>query len=296
MTIFSLCRDQLVEHGPLPVDRLARAALDGGATRSQNPENAVRSALAYKAVELPDGRWALPTQLLEGCILTTRQGQPEEWPYAYAWSPRHDLAPLMYALRAGPIPLASGGVLTLPRYGGYGARPDGWPDVRGADEQLLALRLEGGVLHIDGVNETAHLRDRGSQLALSLGTLQEREGYFSTSVHAVVERLLTRLWALLADGPAMLSQPVPPLSECVPPLRVALRAEREARQAEAQVWRPQLTLPAELQDIAIAAARAEDGLFIDWLNGFVASSLRALPAEDEWERDYDWVRPLLRGV
>jgi hypothetical protein len=57
-----------------------------------------------------------------------------------------------------------------------------------------------------------------------------------------------------------------------------------------------------LQRAAIRQARESDQLLDEWLNAFVALSLRALPAEDGWgddgwgDEEYAEVLPLRRPV
>ena len=80
MTISSFCRDQLLAHGPLPLQTLADLAADAGKTTARDPAAAVRTALAYKEIQLADDRWATPLWLLEGRILTVhRLPIVDEW-------------------------------------------------------------------------------------------------------------------------------------------------------------------------------------------------------------------------
>ena len=292
MTIASFCLDQLA-HGPLPLDELTRRVVDAGLTRSRTPESSVRSAIAYSAVGLPDGRWASPAQLMEGRWLTTRDLTGRRWAYDEGGA-HHDLAPLRQVVRAQPVPLATGGVLRMSRYGGGWDQPDAWAALERGPDQLYALGLLDGVLHVQVIDQTPPLRDRGHTLALALGRLDEAQRYWTTVAGRIGENLLNRLWELAAAGADVLARPAPPLSECVPSLTAALRAEAELRREEDRHWRPALDLPAELQQIAIDAAREADTVFIDWLSSFVADHLRDLSAERGRESPYDDRIRLLR--
>jgi hypothetical protein len=294
MTISSFCHDVLRERGPLTLDVLARLALDEGVTTSRTPEAAVRNAIGHNAVELADGRWASPLALLESRSLTTRllvTSWYDEQPAS------HDLAPLHLAVRASPLPLATGGVLQRARYG-YGWNwPDSWPGLHCREGQLFVLRLRDGVLHVDVIDETPALRARGHALALTVGSLDEQARYRVSGSTAVSENLQRRLWQLVAADPEFLTAPAPPLSECIPQLAAALKTEWEAYDEETRHWRPTLDLSRELQDIALDAARDADLLLDEWLNHFVARSLRARDTGTLWQPLYDEsIRPLRRRL
>jgi hypothetical protein len=295
MTISSFCHDQLRRQGPLTIDVLARLAVEEGVTKSRTPESSVRDAISYNAVELPDGRWASPFPLLEGRWLTTRflantspyGGEPTS----------HDLAPLHLAVRASDIPLATGGVLKRGPYSYGWKAPKDWPDVECKEGQLFALRVLDGVLHVEVIDETPAVRAQGHALALAVGPLQARDRYWSLSSGAVGDNLLKRIWELAATGSPILAEPAPPLSECIPPLAVALQAEWDAHEEQARHWRPTLDLSADLQDIALDAARDADLLLDEWLNAFVVRSLHALETGTMWQPLYDdRIRPLRRRI
>jgi hypothetical protein len=294
MTISSFCHEQLRRQGPLPLDVLARLAVEEGVTTSRTPESSVRSAIAYNSVELPDGRWASPLALLEGRWLTTRV-LGSAW---YGEQPAsHDLAPLHLAIRAQDIPLATGGVLKRSSYGSGWRSPKDWPDVGCEDGQLFALHIKEGVLHADVIDETPAVQARGHGLALAVGHLADRARYRYAGSPAVSENLQRRIWELLAAGTPALAQPAPPLSECIPALAAALKTEREAREEATRHWRPTLDLSADVQDIALDAARDTDLLLDDWLNDFVERSLLALDTGTMWQPLYDErVRPLRRRL
>ena len=58
-----------------------------------------------------------------------------------------------------------------------------------------------------------------------------------------------------------------------------------------------LDLSRELQDVALDAARDADLLLDEWLNDFVARSLRALDTGTMWQPLYDeTIRPLRRRI
>jgi hypothetical protein len=293
MTISSFCHEQLRQRGPLPLDVLARAAAAEGVTKSRNPEIAVRSAIAYNAVELPDGWWASPIALLEGRWLTTRL-LSSSW---YGEQPAtHDLAPLHLAVRAQDIPLTTGGVLKRSSYGRGWTSPKGWPDLECNEGQLFAVHVKDAVVQAAVIEDTPAVRANGQALALAAGRLADKAPYTYGS-GAVSHNLQNRIWALLAAGSPVLAEPTPPLSECIPPLATALKAERDARQEQARHWRPTLDLSAESQDIALDAARDADLLLDEWLNDFVARSLLALDTGTMWQPLYDErVRPLRRRI
>ena len=195
MTISAFCRDQLLTHGPLPLETLAELAADAGTTTARNPVSSVRSAIVYKEVLLADGRWATPLWLLEGRILTAHR-----LPYVGSWSEddlededgdappydpyledpdldevpdgsRHDLALLEAAMKSSSLPLAAGGLLRQPPYGGGWQVPKGWPGRRPRRDQLLGLRVRDGQLHVELVPVTAELHAVGRRLAHELGPL-----------------------------------------------------------------------------------------------------------------------------
>ena len=124
MTISTFCRDQLLTHGPLPLQTLADLAAEAGTTTARDPAAAVRGAIAYKEVQLADGRWATPMWLLEGRILTVRQLPifdedlnegyealldaglclEDPGPDSHLDGTHHDLALLALAARSGSLP------------------------------------------------------------------------------------------------------------------------------------------------------------------------------------------------
>lgn len=292
MTISSFCRDQLLAHGPLPLPVLADRAAQAGVTTAQDPLASVRSAIAYKEVLLADGRWATPLWLLEGRILTTSSLPLGGWTHlvtedAYDdWSlplaedrpedAQHDLALLEAALRSAPLPLAAGGVLRRTAYGSGWRAPKDWPGVGLGRHELLGLRVREGQLHLELVRMTPELRTAGEQLACELERLDPNgHGWWGTDLR-VSQDLTDALWNRMAADPTFLTSPVPPLSQCIPPLAVAIRSERARRAAEASRWRPQLDLPAALQDVAVQGAWESDKLLNEWLNALVADRLREL--------------------
>lgn len=281
MTISSFCHDLLRENGPLALDELTRLVVDAGKTTARTPENAVRSAIGLNAVELADGRWASPVQLLEGRWLTTRHlGRfTSSWYDDEPIHTRHDLAPLQYALRAAAIPLAAGGVLQRSPYGLRG--PDRWPSLECGPDHFYGVVMRDGVLHVDVVDNSPSLRTRGHVLALAIGRLDPSQRRWSDGVDTVSTDLHARLWELFAAGSSTLTEPAPPLSECVPKLASALGAEWARREEETRHWRPQLDLPAELQSIAYDGARTDDLLMDEWLSTFVTSKLYELRRELE---------------
>ncbi|MDX6200321.1 MAG: hypothetical protein QOJ79_3472 [Actinomycetota bacterium] len=294
MTISSFCHEQLRTQGPLALDVLARLAVAEGVTTSRTPEASVRGALIHNAVELRDKRWASPLALLEGRWLTTRR-------YGSTWygeePASHDLAPLHLAVRAEDIPLATGGVLKRGSYGYGWKAPDRWPGLDCHEGQLLSLHVEGGVLHVEVIDETPAVRARGNAFALAVGRLEERGSTWYSGSRAVSENLQKRIWELLAGESAVLTEPASPLSECVPALAAALKAEWDAHREAERHWRPTLDLSADHQDIAMAAARDADVLVHEWLNDFVDRSLLALETGTMWQPLYDErVRPLRRRI
>lgn len=304
MTISSFCRDLLLARGPLPLETLAERAAAAGATTARDPAAAVRSALAYREVQLSDRRWATPLWLLEGRILTARRlpiARDWAWdaveddealldPEALLDDPdlhdldlhhgihgtAHDLALLDLAAHSRPLPLAAGGLLHSDRYRSAWRVPKGWPGLRAGRDQLLGLRVREGQLHVELVPVTEELHRAGADLGRELGPLDAPGRYWSPEPSLVADNLAAALWNRMADDPAFLTSPVPPFSECVPPLADALRRERDRRAAEARHWRPQLDLPAALQDVAVDGARRSGQLLPEWLNAFATWALRDL--------------------
>ena len=179
MTISAFCRSQLLEHGPLTLEVLTAGAVAAGKTRSRSPMSAVRSAIAHKELLLPDGRWATPLWLLEGRTLTTRRLPDED-----VWDcgdevdagerARHDLDLLQRATRSGQVPLATGGALRTDLYSDLWRAPKDWPHVQPGPGELLALRVQQGVLHVDVIRQTSDIDQRGTELAAEAGRLDRR--------------------------------------------------------------------------------------------------------------------------
>ena len=304
MTISSFCRDQLLARGPLPVETLADLAAEAGVTTARDPAAAVRSALAYKEIQLADGRWASPLWLLEGRILTARRlpiddagtdedgagydGLADAGPYLQdpcghgIDGTRHDLAPLDLAARTRALPLAAGGLLHSSRYDPGWRVPKGWPGVRPERGQLLGLRVREGEIHVELVAATDELFRAGERLANELGPLDARGHHWAREDAQVSDKLVAALWNRMAADPTFLTSPVPPLSQCIPALATALRTARDRRAEEARRWRPQLDLPAELHSVALHGSWRSGQLLDEWLNAFVGRSLRWL---DEREGD-----------
>ena len=204
MSVASYCHQRLVEQGTLPLADLAAAASAAGVTKARNPEQSVRNALRDRAVELPGGRWASALRLLEGRCLTTRNFSP------------YDVGLLLSACRNGPVPIAQGGELRTERYGEEFAFPDEVKQRPG----LVALRVLGGVLNVEQVEETPDLIDRGAELA---GRLTFKQSYD----YDLLRKAHRQLWSLLDKDPNLLLEPLPPFSECVPGFVGPAREDRE---------------------------------------------------------------------
>jgi hypothetical protein len=283
MTISAFCRSQLLEHGPLTLEVLTAGAVAAGKTRSRSPMSTVRSAIAHKELLLPDGRWATPLWLLEGRTLTTRGLAHED-----AWDgdvdevdtgerASHDLDLLQRATRSGQVPLATGGALKADLYSQMWRAPKDWPHVQPGPGELLALRVQQGVLHVDVIRQTCDIDQRGTELAADAGRLdRRRRDCWGGDVAQISGNLTDQLVARLVTDPEFLRDPLPPLSECIPPLDNALRRRHHAWIEERHHWRPQLTLPGELREIASDEARGTDQLPEEWLQDFVSRALRDL--------------------
>jgi hypothetical protein len=323
MTISSFCRDQLLAHGPLPLQTLADLAAHAGKTTARDPAAAVRNAIAYKEIQLADDRWATPLWLLEGRVLTARRlpivegGTDHDLDDGYDGlrdaapfledpdvadgidGTRHDLALLDLAARSRPLALAAGGLLHSNRYGSGWRVPRGWPALRLGRDQLLGLRVREGQVHVELVPANDELYRAGHLLAGELGPLDAPRLYWSTEDSLVSDNLVIALWNRMAVDPTFLTSPVPPLSQCIPPLASALRTARDRRVAEASRWRPQLDLPVQLQAVAVRAARRSDQLLAEWLNAFASQTLHELDETEESEESmvgdgYGEVFPLQR--
>ncbi len=317
MTISSFCRDQLLAHGPLPLQALADLAADAGKTTARDPAAAVRAALTFTEIQLADDRWATPLWLLEGRILTVHrlpivdEGPAPDVDDEYdapldaglaledpdpdlADGTHHDLALLDLAARTRPLPLAAGGLLHSSRYGSGWRVPKGWPGLLPGRDQLLGLRVREGQVHVELVPATDELYRAGDLLADELGPLDARGRYWSTEDSLVSDNLVAALWNRMAVDPSFLTFPVPPLSQCIPPLASALRTVRDRRVAEASRWRPQLDLPAHLQAVAVRAAWCSDQLLDEWLNAFASQTLRELGEQGMVDDGYGEVLPLQR--
>lgn len=317
MTISAFCRDQLLTHGPLPLETLAERAAGAGTTTARDPASAVRSAIAHKEVLLADGRWATPLWLLEGRILTAcRLPFADTWPEsdlgvedgdapAYdlylddlgpeevADGSRHDLALLDLALKSSSLPLATGGLLRRAPYRGGWRVPKGWPGRRAGRDQLLGLRVRAGQLHVELVPVTDELHAAGRRLAQELGPISSCGQSWSGEDSLVSQNLAGALWNRMAADAELLTSPVPPFSRCIPSLAQAVRREHDRRVADAFRWRPQLDLPADLQRVAAEQAGRSGQLLDDWLDSCVARTLRSIGQSDVIDAYAD-VLPLQR--
>jgi hypothetical protein len=315
MTISAFCRDQLLAHGPLPLETLAELAAGAGTTTARDPASAVRSAIAYKEVLLADGRWATPLWLLEGRILTAcRLPLVDTWPESdlgdedaspydpYLEDPdleevphgsRHDLALLNLAIKSSSVPLATGGLLRGSPYGGGWRVPKGWPGMHPGRDQLLGLRVHEGQLHVELVPVTDELHSAGRRLARELGPLTARGQSWAGEDSLVSQNLAGALWNRMAADPEFLTSPVPPFSRCIPSLALAARREHDRRVAEASRWRPQLDLPADLQRVAVQQAWSSGQLLDKWLSACIARTLRKI-GHDDLDDGYADVLPLQR--
>ena len=230
MTIASFCCEQLRSRGPLTLETLTDLATDSGVTRARDPLATVRSALAHRAVQLGDGRWASPLQLLEGRVLTTAQPTAAMYDEPEPAEPGLDLELLRLAACERPIPLAQGGSLRNTNY-----RTLSLPDFSGArlaPDELLGLRLRDGVLHTEPTPQTPELRHAGRLLADALGPLEgRRTPYWSTGLRTASDSLALALWDRMAADPEFLTSPVPPFSTCIPALVQGLHEERERQQS-----------------------------------------------------------------
>ena len=73
-TIAETVLELIREGGPMTLDALVPPIVAAGRTRAKNPQNAVRTAIAYDPtfLESPDGRWHSLADQLEGAVFTAR--------------------------------------------------------------------------------------------------------------------------------------------------------------------------------------------------------------------------------
>lgn len=276
MTVSSFCLDLLRSRGPLTLDELTELASGAGATRARNPVASVRSAIAHRAVQLSDSRWASPLRLLEGRILTT-PAHGRDWPDDGALLPssHYDLELLRLAAREAALPFQDGGCFKSTPYGALSP-----PDFSRLDlgpHELLGLRVRDGVVHTEPTALTPGMRQAGRLLADALGPLDKgRTPYWSTGLASVSDNLCAALWDRMATDPDFLTSPVPPLSQCIPALAHTLHVEREHQREREQRWQARLDLPIHLR-WAVQHGSELAGVSVDeWLNAFVERSLREL--------------------
>lgn len=275
MTISSFCTEQLRTRGPLTLEALTDLATDSGATTARNPLASVRSAIAPRAVQLGDGRWASPLRLLEGRVLTTHRAVRAWYDDELLSAPSLDLELLRTAAREAAIPVEGGGLLKCTTYSTL-ALPS-FSGVTLGPEDLLGLRLRDGVLHAEPVPVTPEMRQSGRLLADALGALDTTSPpYWSTGLHAVSDNLNRALWDRMAADLEFLTSPVPPFSECIPALAHALSVERERQYERSRHWQVHLDLPADVRWAADRASGLAGASLSDWLNAFAANALREL--------------------
>lgn len=203
--------DLILEHGPLPLDRLHAFAVEHGWSKSRNAST-LQPALdaAEHLVRRPDGRYDTAARLLAGQVFTTRPrpGGRDDVLWTY-----RDLDPLA-ALPS--LPLATGGCVRRgdgPVESWLG--PAGWLPPLSAG-QLVALRWDGRVLHVQALDavpagDSDAVRDVREVLGRH-GRAEHRYGWSS-----VPRTSLTRtVVSALVEEPQLFASPLPPLRELLP--------------------------------------------------------------------------------
>ena len=73
-TIAESVLELIRERGPMTLEGLVPPIVAAGRTHAKNPQNAVRTAIAYNSafIEGPDGRWHSLADQLEGAVFTAR--------------------------------------------------------------------------------------------------------------------------------------------------------------------------------------------------------------------------------
>lgn len=130
-TIADTVLNEIREHGPQPLDALARAVLEAGRTRAKDPQRAVMAAMESHpdlARDL-DGRWCSLSQQLDGAIFTTRLTALER---ADEIVLVRDGLSLVERLTLRPRPFVSGGDVHLDFFGEFFELP--WPSDVSTDE------------------------------------------------------------------------------------------------------------------------------------------------------------------
>jgi hypothetical protein len=283
MTIASFCRDELLAHGPLTLDELTTRAVAAEVTRSANPTSSVRQAIQYGELELADGRWATPLQLLEGRCLTTPSLAGDYWGGDEISTSDLDLALLRLAVRDRPIPVAGGGKLAAERYGGSWDVPDSFPDP--APGELLCLRVEAGGLTVTTValDETESPAARRFVVALNRAVPRSSSWRDRSTSEAIAD--------LLATDEAYLREPAPPLSWCCDALREEVSSREARRRAqELERWRP----VSYVDDRGLVTMRLtpQQAEVVRQLGAAAADALPSRGAEERWEPGPDHLRLL----
>jgi hypothetical protein len=211
MTIASHCLELLSRRSPQSPEDLAEACIAAGLTKSRTPVASVTQALwSHRLVAPPlsDGRIGYTVHLLEGRWLTTRRRNGNRIPASF------DIGRLPEVLGEEGLPSTAGGRVTGAQHADGLQGPPGWlPPER--DDELLALRLNGGVVQVRPVpslDGQAHRagEDLATRLRRRVRKPQRDSGDW------VANEMWLALLQLFGDDPDVLREPVAPLSELLP--------------------------------------------------------------------------------
>lgn len=226
---------RILASGPLPLDWLARRLRtelrDARVTREQLIDTVMSTTVL---VGRPDGRICRLLDVLDGQTLTHRV-ESATTKRTDLWT-NVSLQPLLVCAALDPIPLVSGGALTVAEFGHPAlVGPPGWmPDVPAG--ALLALTVERGRVRIEALpNGVGATPAQEQRVRAILGRHIREEAWWSDVAEPDREAELNKaVGHALVEDPELFRTPVSPLIELLHD--VLLEHSRQHLFDEAAAW------------------------------------------------------------